>query len=179
MTHLGREKEIEQTTLRCALVLWELSAPFALLVSAVVRYAIWPVIVATGRPHSLGSFKNQMQHNVNSVYVLSELALMGGPPLEFAHMSLPTLVGTIYILFTWFNCYFYAAPEFGPQYIYWFMDPTLGKATTIALIALVGTLMMSFVTFTALDTFIEWMGKSLITHLFSVAIVSAAVIKTR
>lgn len=179
MAHLGREQEIERWVLRSALVLWELSAPFALLVSAVVRYAIWPVVEATGRPHQLGSFKNQMQHNMNSVYVLSEMALLGGLPLEFAHLSLPCLVGSIYILFTWFNCYSYTKPELGPQHIYWFMDPTLGKTTTIALVALLGTLVGSFITFFVIETFVQWMGKSFLAHFLSVVVVSSTVIRTR
>ena len=37
----GTEETIEPWVLRFALILWELSAPFSTLVSAVVRYAIW------------------------------------------------------------------------------------------------------------------------------------------
>lgn len=179
MAHLGREQEIEQWVLRAALVLWELSAPFALLVSAVVRYAIWPVVLATGKPHKLSSFRNQMQHNVNSFYVLCEMALLGGLPLEFAHISLPFFVGALYILFTWFNCYFYADPEFGPQYLYWFMDPTLGKVTTISLVALMTALVMSFVTFFVIETIVHWTGTSLGAHILCVLVVTKAVIKTK
>lgn len=179
MEHFGRGQEIDQWIFRSALVLWELSAPFALLVSAVVRYAIWPVVLATGRPHKLGSFRNQMQHNVNSIFVLSEMALLGGPPIEFAHLSLHLFVGAIYILFTWLCCYSYAPAEFGPQYIYWFMDVSLDTTTTVALLALLATLVMSFVTFSAIETIVQWTGASLVAHFLSVIIVSSAVIKSR
>ena len=179
MAHIGRGQEIEQWVLRAALVLWELAAPFALLVSAVVRYAIWPVVLATGRPHKLASFRNHMQHNMNSFYVLSEMALLGGIPLELAHISLPFSVGALYVLFTWCNCFFYAEKEFGPQYIYWFMDPTLGKATTIALVALMTTLFMSFVTFFLIELFVDWTGNSLEANVLVVFVVSQLVTRAK
>jgi hypothetical protein len=179
MAHLGREQEVEQWVLRSALVLWELSAPFALLVSAVVRYAIWPVVLATGKPHKLGSFRNQMQHNMNSFYVLSEMAILGGPPIKFAHISLPFFVGAVYILFTWFNCYFLADPTFGPQYMYWFMDPTLGKNTTIALVALMSALVMSFCTFFVIDWIVKWTEQSIVARLGCVFVITKAVSKTK
>mmetsp|Transcript_78072 Transcript_78072/g.226528 ORF Transcript_78072/g.226528 Transcript_78072/m.226528 type:complete len:315 (-) Transcript_78072:79-1023(-) len=180
MAHAGRGDEIEPWVLRSALVLWELSAPFALLVSAVVRYAIWPVVIATGRKHGLGSFRNQMQHNVNTLYALSEMAMLGGLPLEFAHISLPMFVGCIYILFTWFNCYSYTDEKFGPQYLYWFMDPTLGERTSlIALLALVSTLVLSFVTFYCIEAIVKLTGKNPLMHLLCVVLVSSAVIRTK
>ncbi len=178
MAHLGRAQQIEQWVLRSALVLWELSAPFAILVSAVVRYAIWPIVLATGKSHKLGSFRNQMQHNINSVYALSEMALLGGLPLKFSHLSLPCLVGSLYILFSWFSCRSYARPEYGPQYLYWFMDPTLGNTTTLALVALLSSLILSFVIFFMIGVFVEMTGASVIAHLLSVWIVSSAVIRT-
>lgn len=178
MAQIGRAHEIEQWVLRSALVLWELSAPFSILVSAVVKYAIWPIVLASGKNHMLGSFRNQMQHNINSFYALSEMALLGGLPLKFSHLSLPCLVGSIYILFSWFNCYCYAEPKYGPQYLYWFMDPTLETMTTISLVALLLSLVLSFVTFFAIDYFVQWTGDSISTHLLSLYLVSSAVIRT-
>lgn len=179
MAHMGREDEIERWMLRVALIFWELSAPFALLVSAVVRYAIWPVVLATRRKHSLGGFRNQMQHNMNSVYALAEMALLGGLPLEFAHLSLASLVGSIYILFTWFNCYFYADKKYGPQYIYWFMDPSLGKTSFFALVALLAALVSSFVTFFCIEAVIQYTGKNFSVHCLCVILVASGVIKAK
>jgi len=175
---MGRQNQIPQWVLRMALILWELSGPFALLVSAVVRYAIWPVVLASGKKHKLACFRNQMQHNMNSVYVLTEMVLLGGLPLKVTHLSLPCLVGSIYILFTWFNCYSYADKQFGPQYIYWFMDPTLGKASFIALASLVVVLVVSFLAFYFIEMIMEYAGKSLPAHIIFVILVANAVIKT-
>lgn len=179
LASMGRQSEIEPWVLQAALVLWELSAPFALLVSAVVRYAIWPVVLASGKKHKLGCFRNQMQHNMNSVYALAEMALLGGPPLKVAHLSLPALVGSIYILFTWFNCYCYADEKFGPQYIYWFMDPTLGRKSFVALVVLLAVLVMSFLTFYFLEAIIHYTGNNITAHCVCVILVASAVIRTK
>jgi hypothetical protein len=179
MASMGRQDEIQQWILRAALILWELSAPFALLVSAIVRYAIWPVVLATGRKHELGCFRNQMQHNVNSFYVLLETALLGGMPLKVSHLSLPTLVGSIYILFTWFNCFSYADKKYGPQYIYWFMDPTLGKQSVVALVVLLTVLVLSFLTFYCIEAIIHYADKSVVAHIVCVLLVTSAVIKAK
>eukprot|EP00934_Nitzschia_sp_Nitz4_P009161 Nitzschia sp. Nitz4//scaffold290_size23356//12132//13082//NITZ4_008490-RA/size23356-processed-gene-0.28-mRNA-1//-1//CDS//3329546099//9151//frame0 len=177
MASYEKASDIQPWVFRAAIVLWELSAPLALLVSAVVRYAIWPAVLATKRPHRLNSFRNQMQHNLNSVFSLSEMALLGGLPVNISHMSLAILVGVLYILFTWMNCYRYAKPEWGPQYLYWFMDPTRGKATTIALAALLVALVLSFVTFSAIEAVVDMTGSSLLGRLVCVIAVSSAVIK--
>lgn len=177
MVHWGRGAEIEQWVLRAAYVCWELSAPFALMVSAVVRYAIWPVVLASKRPHKLASFRNQMQHNFNSVFALTEMALLGGIPVQFSHLSLSCLLGSVYILFTWLACYNYAKPEAGPQYLYWFMDPTRGKASTIALGALLLVLVLSFVVFWALEIIVKMTGSNLLIRIACVLVVSNAVVK--
>jgi hypothetical protein len=177
---LGNEHLIQPWTLRCALILWELSAPFAILVSSVVRYAIWPIVLASGKPHALGNFRNQMQHNVNSIYALTEMALLGGPPIELSHISLPCLVGCIYILFTWSACRLYGnQPDDGPQYLYWFMDTTLGKTTTVALASLVAVLCASFLIFDALESFVKWIGGNLFSHVMCVILVSSLLIRTK
>lgn len=178
MAHWGKEADIEKWVLRWAYVCWELSAPFALLVSAVVRYAIWPAVLATKRPHTLAAFRNQMQHNLNSVFALSEMALFGGLPIQFSHISFSCFVGAVYIVFTWLTCYVFAAPEMGPQYLYWFMDPTRGKSSTFALVALLFVLILSFVIFCAIEAFIDLTGSNLLIRIACVLAVSSAVVKT-
>ena len=45
--------------LRAAVILWDIAAPFTLLVAAVVRYAIWPAVLRkTGLTAALKSFRN-------------------------------------------------------------------------------------------------------------------------
>jgi len=178
-TALQPDHEFDPWTLRMALIAWELAAPFAILVSAVVTYAIWPIVLAGGKPHELGNFRNQMMHNFNSIIVLTELSLLGGLPVQLSHLALPCFVGNVYILFTWANCFSYSKPEDGPQYIYWFMDTTLGKVTTIALVCLLVTLLASFALFIGLESISRHIGGSIAAHVLFVPIISFLVIRTK
>jgi hypothetical protein len=161
------------------IILWEVSGPSALLVSAVVRYAIWPIVLAGGKPHSLGSFRNQMMHNVNSAFALTEMTLLGGLPIFLSHSSLPFIVGALYVIFSWSACGFYGKPSDGPQYIYWFFDTTLEKTTTIAIMALTGTLVASFGIFLGLDAFVTWVGGDPVINILIAVFFSSLVIRSR
>ena len=138
-------------------------------------------MLAGGKPHNLSAWRNQFMHNINSVYALSEMALLGGLPMEMRHISLPCMVGCFYVLFTWCSCRLHGAnqPDDGPQYIYWFMDTTLGKASTIALLALLTVLCTSFATFLAVKQFVEWIEGNVFTRLFCVVIASSVLVRTR
>jgi hypothetical protein len=174
---MGMEHLIQPWTLRCALILWELAAPFSLLVSAVIRYAIWPVALAGGKPHNLGSFRNQMMHNANSIYALSEMAIFGGLPMSVSHISIPCLVGCLYVFFAWGTCRVHGKPSDGPQYIYFFMDTTLERTTTIALAALVTTLVASFGVFIGIQSFVNLIGGNLLTNTLCAALMSSLVVR--
>lgn len=134
--------------LRSTLITWELSAPFAMLVSTVTKYVLWPQAIRGGKPHNLAGFRNQLQHNCNSIWILLEATLLGGPPVQFSHLSVAFATGALYILFTWIMAVVYFGNKtIGPQYIYWFMDTTLGKTTTIAIVALTTALSIYFALF--------------------------------
>ena len=166
--------------LRCAIVFWEISGPFTLLVSSVVRYAIWPIVLRGGKPHTLDNFRNQMMHNFNSVFALVELCLLGGLPLSFAHISLSCTIGVIYILFSWSAATtMHGNTRDGPQYIYFFLDTSLGKNTTIALAALLSAMTTSFGIFVALDTTVNKVGGNILVNILIVTFISSLVIRTR
>jgi hypothetical protein len=177
----GAEDDFQPWMLRAALVLFEIAAPFALLVSSVVRYAIWPAVLAAGQPHELGCFRNQMMHNVNAVYALTEMSLLGGIPMTFSHISIPCFIGCCYVLFAWSSAYFLGkdgtAP--GPQYQYFFLDTTLGKVTTISLAVLLTILMASFAMFVGIEAFVSWLGGSVITNTMCVVLISSLVCKVK
>ena len=121
-----------------------------------------------------------MQHNANSIFALTEMALLSGPPVILSHIFIPCFVGCVYILFTWSSCRIHGKqPDDGPQYIYWFMDTSLEKVTSVALASLVGVLCVSFGLFVALESFVEWVGGDFFTHAMSVVLVSSVVIRTR
>lgn len=131
--------------LRTTLVLWELTGPLAILVSAVVKYAIWPQVIKGGKPHKLAGVRNQLQHNANSIMSLMEVTLLSGTPIAFSHLSMATVIGCAYVFLTWVTGKFYFGnAEIGPQYIYWFMDTTVGKNTTIALACLAFATTLSY-----------------------------------
>ena len=142
--------------LRATLITWELSAPFAILVSTVTKYVLWPVAIKGGKPHNLAGVRNQLQHNLNSVSILLEATLLGGPPVKFSHLSVAFVMGIVYISFTWIMAVVYFGDStVGPQYIYWFFDTTLGKTTTIAIVGLTTALTTFFVVFSlAMSTFL-------------------------
>jgi hypothetical protein len=90
--------------LRVALCLWEIAAPCTLLVSAVVRYAISPMVLAApngGDTSNLKNHRNMMMHNMNSIFAVTELALTGGLPIRLSEMCLLPLYGIVYVVFTW------------------------------------------------------------------------------
>jgi hypothetical protein len=178
--HNGKEDLIRPWFLRTALVLSELSFPFALLVSAAVKYAIWPAVIAGGKPHKLACFRNQMQHNCNSIFALTEVALLGNIEVNFRHLPLATLVGIIYIVFTWIMAViYYGNKNVGPQYLYWFQDTTLEKTTTLALVALLVALTTFFGMFAGIEMLIEAVGGTLFTKVSFVVLLSACVCKFR
>jgi len=132
--------------LRLVLLLWETAAPCAFLVSSVIRYAIWDRLLHgknTSTKH-LKHPRNIMSHNMNSVFVLTEIALLGGVPIRMSDMYLGALYGSIYVCIAWSLTHFWA-PEHGPHFIYFFLDTTLGLPTTIALMALTTTLCLFYV----------------------------------
>lgn len=131
--------------LRATFVLWELTGPLAFLVSCAVKYAIWPQALRSGKPHHLAGFRNQLQHNANAIFALLEVTLLGGLSVEFSHLSMASLLGFSYLVFTWFMSVFYfGSKTVGPQYLYWFLDTTLEETTTMAVMALFFALVLFF-----------------------------------
>lgn len=177
----GDEDKIQPWMLRVALILFEISSPFALLVSSVVRYAIWPAVLKSGKPHKLDSFRNQMMHNMNAVYALSEMALFGGIPMEISHISLPCFVGCCYVFFVWSFAHYLgkAGTAPGPQYQYFFMDTTLGKTTTISLAVLLAVLMIFFAFFVGIEALVSRFGGSVLMNSLAVGLISSLVCKVK
>mmetsp|Transcript_29109 Transcript_29109/g.70294 ORF Transcript_29109/g.70294 Transcript_29109/m.70294 type:complete len:230 (+) Transcript_29109:56-745(+) len=177
----GESDKIQPWMLRAGLILFEISAPFALLVSSVVRYAIWPAVLKSGKPHELDSFRNQMMHNMNAVYALSEMALLGGIPMTLSHISLPCFVGCCYVLFAWSGAHFLgkAGTVPGPQYQYFFLDTTLGKTTTISLAVLLVVLMIFFAFFDGIGAVVSRFGGNLLVNFLAVILVSSLVCKVK
>lgn len=133
--------------LRGILLTWETTAPCALLVSSVIRYAIWDKVKkGPGNTVHLKHIRNIFSHNLNSVFVLTEVALLGGLPVRMSEMYLGPFLGSIYVWIAWSLTGFWVpTKKHGPHYIYFFLDTTLGYKTTMALVALSATLCLFYV----------------------------------
>ena len=157
---------------RIALISWEIAAPCALLVSAVVTYAIWPATLKKlGNPGVLTTPTSLLQHNANVIMALMEVALLGGLPVHMGHISLPILFGVTYIFFTWSirNVW---NPTGGSAFLYFFLDTTLGAiTTTMALLALLAALVLFYGIFGGIERVLQYDAVSRFGLLGNVAVV--------
>lgn len=148
---------IPQWLLRFALLSFEISAPGAFLVSAVVKYALWPTSLKVHGPEGTKVFKSFMglvTHNGNVIMILIELCCLSGIPVCLEHLAVSPIMGNLYVLFTWFMMHRWVPHEPGPKFVYFFLDTTLGKDSTIALIALLGVLFFFYLLFAMLCKFV-------------------------
>ena len=159
----GKEDLLKQNPwiLRTALISFEIAAPCALFISFVVTYSLWPTAYKTHGPAGTTGFKgwiNLFQHDANTFMVLMELCLMGGLPVKLSHASFAPLYAGCYQLFMW-SMTNHWVPNHGPVLLYFFMDTTLGKRTTVFMVGLLLVLFVSFLFFAALD-----MGVAVVEH---------------
>lgn len=139
----GGKDNIPQWLLRFALLSFEISAPGGFLVSTVVKYALWPQSLKNKGPSGTAMFRSffgLVTHNANIIMISIELCLLGGTPVCLEHLAVSPCMGILYVLFTWFMMHRWKPNEEGPNFIYFFLDTTLGKDATIALVALVTVL---------------------------------------
>jgi hypothetical protein len=163
--------------LRSAVILWEISAPFTLLVAAVVRYAIWPgVLRANGQTKELKSWRNKLMHNGNVLFAVLEVAVLGGLPLRWSHFTLAPIVGCVYVVFSWCMVTSWNTPDHGPQFIYFFFDTTLpGNTPTFVLLVLALVMTIFYAIFCGCQSFLS--GDSLLVHLLFCGVVCGGVMR--
>lgn len=162
------EGDVPQWLLRMAYVSWELAAPFSVLVAFVVRYAIWPAVLAAGNSTAaLKSTRNKFMHNFNVLFAVSEVALLGGIPIQASHISLATIFGCLYVILSWNVTHIWNTPDKGPQFIYFFLDTTMpGYFATIALVMLLMVLMTFYSLFVMAEYILSnLLGGSLLLHI--------------
>ncbi|CAB9497397.1 expressed unknown protein [Seminavis robusta] len=130
--------------LRAILLIWETTAPCAFLVSAVIRYVIWDMVLQGGpeRTVQLKHPRNLMSHNMNSIFVVTEICLLGGLPVRLSEVYLGCLYGSLYIVIAWSLTRYWTSQ--GPHFLYFFLDTTLGYTTTISIAALTATLCLFY-----------------------------------
>jgi len=153
----GYDKPVPQWLLRFGLLSFEISAPSGFLVSTVVKYALWPATLKNKGPEGTKIFKafySVVTHNVNVIMILIEMCMLGGTPVCWEHMAVGPTLGILYVLFTWFMMHRWVPHEKGPKFIYFFLDTTLGKDATIALVVLVAVLFGFYVLFATLCKYV-------------------------
>lgn len=156
----GREEVIRQNPwlLRSALLTFETAAPTEFLVAAVVKHAIWPLILASGRKaDGLRKPTSLIMHNACIFMILIEVAILGNIPIELNHFPVAPLFGIAYVLFAWYMADKWRPKEDGPQFLYFFLDTTLGKATSISLLVLLFVLITFYVMF--------WFADDVVVHI--------------
>lgn len=177
----GLEHHVSKPMLRAALICFEIAAPLSFLVSAVVTHAIWPQAVKLNSDLTdLLHPRTLMMHNANIFFSLTEVALLGGLPVRFADIALAPLFGLVYVIFTWSMRKAWAPVEKeGPQFIYHFMDTTVGLATTIALAVLLGVLMISYFCFAQMQQVLDMLGGGLLVHALGVVLFCGLLCRVR
>ena len=179
----GNHTELPVWLYRAALVGWQISAPISLLVCAIVKYVLWPMNMEQGG-NNINVLKHPgalLEHNWNVLSCLLEVALLGGLPIRYQDYALAPLFGLVYVLFSYAMVGAWAPASEGPQFMYPFLDTTLGWRTTACLLALLGVLTTSFGIFGALDHVITELLQpdDVSSHVAAVVMVGAAVCRFR
>ena len=165
--------------LRAAIVSFEIAAPISLLVSTVVRYVIWErSLKSKYGTIRLRRWTSLARHNANAIFAVVEVTIFGGLPIRIQDISFSALFGLAYIFFSYFMASRYA-PKYGIQFLYSFLDTTLGKETSISAIALILVLMGYFLLFALLDDFLNAFGEMPIVHIFAAILISGFVCRFR
>jgi len=173
---------LHPTMLQMAIYLFEVVAPTSMLVSFVVRYALWPAAKKAGTSNVLKTPIGLITHNLNILTSLVEVGLLGRMPIQMKDLAVGPLYGCMYIFFTWFMIYRWipATPTSksykkelnghsdgyesykntrNPQFVYFFFDTTLGKWTHISvMLVLVGVLTLFFLLFSNVNSLMLYLG---------------------
>jgi len=176
---IDRSDLISPWHLRLALLSFEVSAPCAFLVSTVVKYALWPhALKSNGNTEPFKTFYGLITHNCNVLFVAIEVCLLGGLPVELSHFAVGPLVGLVYVLFSWWMSTRWDRDN-GPQFLYFFLDTTLGWSTTFALAALLVVLLAYYAIFSAIDDVLEHLDGGLAVHVLTTVAASCLACRFR
>ena len=180
--HLNQIHLITRLHLRLSLLTFEMAAPLSFLVSTVVKYALWPHALKRKGPSGTTIFKSfygLVTHNLNVVFVLIEVLLLGGLPVELSHVAISLIFGLAYVLFAWWMSTRWGVKNGSPQFLYFFFDTTLGWMTTYALIMLLVVLLVFYTLFSYIDDVLEHLEGGVVVHVSLVVCFSCLVCRLR
>ena len=179
----ANNNDVDVWTLRCAIICWSSAAPFTILVAVLVRYALWPKVLADGgTTENLRSGRSLVQHNANVMMALTEQALLGALPVRWELVSFINFLGCAYTMFLWsmYNFWGVDVSKHGPQFLYFFYDTTLpGVISGVILLGLIAVLLVFYGLFVSTGSILNMLPGGLASHLLFVLIVSGAVMRFR
>jgi hypothetical protein len=113
---VGRGDAVPSGVIMVTLVLFEVSYPMSILVTAVVTFVLIPVACRHHHPiDRLFGWRPLMMHNGN--VLMMQLAMLSAPPsVTLAHLPYAVLFGCCYAIFAW--CWFWRTGVF----YYFFLD---------------------------------------------------------
>ena len=102
MALVGRGERVPSGVVRTTLVLFEVSYPLSILVTAVVTFVLIPMARQHGHPMGrMFRWRPLMMHNGN-VLMMQLTMLSAPPPVTLAHLPYAVLFGCCYIIFAWY-----------------------------------------------------------------------------
>lgn len=160
--------------LRLALIIFETATPISMLVSFVVRYVLWPQemkkpegSIGLRRPVAI------IQHNLNVIASILEIGVLGSIPIRLNEVAFTLLWGVVYIFFTFFISHRMVESR-EPQFVYFFMDTTLGANTNcLVMIALLAVLAVFYLVFCFIDDLLLYLDKGLMFNALTVILVAS------
>jgi hypothetical protein len=101
-TFVGRSDVVPSSVVMATLILFEVSYPMSILVTAVVTFVLVPVACRNNHPMGrMFGWRPLMMHNGN--VLMMQLAMLSAPPpITLAHLPYAVLFGCCYAIFAWF-----------------------------------------------------------------------------
>jgi hypothetical protein len=102
MAFVGRGERVPSGVVIATLVLFEVSYPMSILVTAVVTFVLIPMARQHGHPMGrMFHWRPLMMHNGN--VLMMQLAMLSAPPpVTLAHLPYAVLFGCCYAIFAWY-----------------------------------------------------------------------------
>jgi hypothetical protein len=180
-------KEPSRWIMRLAFFCWEAVAPASMMVSATVKYVLWPMALMSKDPSSTDFLKSTsvlLKHNWNILSSLLEVALLGAMPIRYADFSVGALLlGLPYLCFTYYMMYSWVdIKRHGPQFIYPFFDTTMGYISTLCIVGILGMYILSHASFAWLHRLVvsePFASMGVGAHIVAVVIAGAALCRLR
>jgi len=102
MAFVGRGEHVPSGVVRATLILFEVSYPMSILVTAVVTFVLIPTACQHGHPIGrMFRWRPLMMHNGN--VLMMQLAMLSAPPpVTLVHLPYAMLFGCCYAIFAWY-----------------------------------------------------------------------------